>query len=712
MAEYRAETKESLRFGVFEIDPSARELRKHGVRIKLQDQPFAVLLILLEKPGQVVTKEELQQRLWPADTFVEFDKGIYNAMKRLRETLSDEAETPRYIETLPRRGYRFIAPVATRDGAGERLQLPPSPEPTPRIRSTKTSALLASLLCVLVLAGIFIALKLRSFPLVPRVVDTAQLTKDGGTKDVTLRLLSDGMRLYFQEGVYVGPESTVTPSFTRRPALVQVSTQGGETAEIPIDLAESLVFDISPVRPELLLGGPWSKTGTPFRRELWVMSLPAGPLRRVGNILALDASWSPDGNHVVFVNGKDIFLANPDGSEIRKLATAPDTPYWVRFSPDGTRLRFNVFSLSGRPEDWDLMEMAADGSGLHQLPIHGCCGKWSADGKSYFYQTSRDIWVLPERRNLWGRTELGAPAQLTTGPITFGAATPSADGKQLFVIGDERRVELVRYDRKSKQLVPFLGGISAGELEVSRDGQWVTYTTFPESNLWRSKLDGSERLQLTFPPVNAHEPRWSPDGKQILFTDVPRRMFVVAADGSSLQQVMPKVEDPNIEVGAGCWTADGSSIVFAMFTRQTHAIYQLNLKTKEISKIPGSDGMGGPRASRDGRYLISAGGSNGRMLYDLQTHQWSEFTAEGDYATSAWSLDSKFVYMQRENREGSTEVVRISVPGGKLESVLNLKGVTLGGYWPGGVGILPDDSPLLMLNKSKQEIYRLDLQYR
>ena len=84
--------KDPLRFGVFEIDPSSRELRKHGVRIKLQDQPFAVLLILLEKPGEIVTREELQQRLWPADTFVEFDKGIYNALKRLREALGDSGK--------------------------------------------------------------------------------------------------------------------------------------------------------------------------------------------------------------------------------------------------------------------------------------------------------------------------------------------------------------------------------------------------------------------------------------------------------------------------------------------------------------------------------------------------------------------------------------------------------------------------------------------
>jgi len=122
------------------------------------------------------------------------------------------------------------------------------------------------------------------------------------------------------------PESTVSPGFGKRPALMQVSTQGGETAEIPLGLTDSLVFDISPTRPELLVGGPASKKGTPFRRELWILPLPTGPLRRVGNILALDASWSPDGNHVVFVDGNDISVANPDGSEIRKLATHPTLP--------------------------------------------------------------------------------------------------------------------------------------------------------------------------------------------------------------------------------------------------------------------------------------------------------------------------------------------------------------------------------------------------
>ena len=101
-----------VRFGVFELDADSRELRKQGLKVRLQDQPFQVLQILLERPGTVVTREELQRRIWPSDTFVDFDRGVYNAVKKLREALSDTAESPRFIETLSRRGYRFIAPVS------------------------------------------------------------------------------------------------------------------------------------------------------------------------------------------------------------------------------------------------------------------------------------------------------------------------------------------------------------------------------------------------------------------------------------------------------------------------------------------------------------------------------------------------------------------------------------------------------------------------
>jgi DNA-binding winged helix-turn-helix (wHTH) protein len=100
-----------IRFGVFELDTESRELRKQGLKVRLQEQPFQILRVLLEHPGKVVTREELQQRIWPSDTFVDFDRGRYNAIKKIRDALDDSSESPRFIETLSRRGYRVIAPV-------------------------------------------------------------------------------------------------------------------------------------------------------------------------------------------------------------------------------------------------------------------------------------------------------------------------------------------------------------------------------------------------------------------------------------------------------------------------------------------------------------------------------------------------------------------------------------------------------------------------
>src|SRR5713226_3719656 len=127
-----------IRFGVFEVDPCAGELRKQGVRIKLQEQPFQVLQLLLERPGQVVTREELRQRVWPADTFVDFEAGVNNAVKRLREALGDRAETPRFIETLPRRGYRFIGPVNANAATTSADGSLPTAEPHTGTRSNRT----------------------------------------------------------------------------------------------------------------------------------------------------------------------------------------------------------------------------------------------------------------------------------------------------------------------------------------------------------------------------------------------------------------------------------------------------------------------------------------------------------------------------------------------------------------------------------------------
>src|ERR1700690_549196 len=117
-----ATNRRSVQFGLFELDLDARELRKSGVRIKLQEQPFQILSLLLERPGSIITREELQKKLWPGDTFVDFDLSLNSAVKKLRQALNDNSENPRFVETLYRRGYRFIAPV---NGASDPAPLRP-----------------------------------------------------------------------------------------------------------------------------------------------------------------------------------------------------------------------------------------------------------------------------------------------------------------------------------------------------------------------------------------------------------------------------------------------------------------------------------------------------------------------------------------------------------------------------------------------------------
>jgi DNA-binding winged helix-turn-helix (wHTH) protein/dipeptidyl aminopeptidase/acylaminoacyl peptidase len=716
------ETGPSVRFQNFQVNLETGELWKAGVRVKVQDQPFKVLVMLLQRPGQIVTREELRHLIWPNENFGDFDHAINLAVAKLRAILGDSADVPHLIETLPRRGYRFIAPVespATKAKVSEvppAAALPPVAEPAAAFAFSKKFAVLLLLLGVVIFGVVVLLLNQRTT--LPTVVDSVQITKDGLPKDV-LRLVSDGTRLYFQESSQHG----VT--------LMQVSTQGGEPVRLPVALEDPMVYDISPNHSELLVGGhtPESESAGP-EELLWVVPLPAGAPHRVGDIVAHDACWMPDGNHLAFVNNKDIFIARPDGSDVRKLAAATGFVPLIRVSPDGKRLRFTVLTASTHPEKWDVMEIGIDGGGLHRVPIEGCCGSWSTDGKYYFYQGDqagqrqrrvsgiyRNIWTLPERRSLIGEVRDGTPARLTTGPLPLGALTPSADGKQLFVLGYQERVELARYESGSKKFVPFLGGISIGELEVSPDGQWVAYTTYPESTLWRSKLDGSERLQLTFTPTNVHEPRWSPDGKQILFSDWPMKLFVISAEGGTPHQLMPEA-GPAL-IGAGAWLPPGDSLIFCRAKEcpaedyacyEDGAIYRLNLKTQEVAKIPRSDKMYAARVSPDGRYIAALSAEEKLMLYDFQTETWSKLSETSGAIT--WSRDSKSVYFDVKKGARVAEMVRVRVPSGKMESVVDLTDVSLGGFWPDWTSLLPDDSPLLMLDKSTQEIYRLELQYR
>jgi len=205
------------------------------------------------------------------------------------------------------------------------------------------------------------------------------------------------------------------------------------------------------------------------------------------------------------------------------------------------------------------------------------------------------------------RREVADPVLLAAGPINYLSPVPSLDGKRLFVIGQQPRGELVRYDMKTGQFVPYLSGISAQGVSFSSDGKWVTYVTFPEGTLWRMRTDGSERLQLTFSPFRAFQPYWSPDGKSIAFMgDEPGKswqVYIVAAEGGLPRLLSP--QDRNH--GDPHWSPDGLSLAFGAlpFAEPDNAggIFILDLKTNRVSKVAGSERMFSPRWSPDGRFI-------------------------------------------------------------------------------------------------------------
>jgi WD40 repeat protein len=382
----------------------------------------------------------------------------------------------------------------------------------------------------------------------PRIVGSKQITNDGLPKS---SLLTDGNRIYFTES----PPSGLSIS--------QVSSTGGDVALVDVPLANPVSAGMSAEQSELLVTQA-AQLDAPF----WSIPVPAGSPRRLGDIMGHAGVWSPTGK-LVFARGNDLYIAEHNGADPRKFATAPDYPSSISFSPDGNRMRFTVTNLVNNNSA--IWEAGADGSNMHALfpgwnnPPAECCGKWTPDGKYYVFQSSREgasnIWIVPDRSEFWKKVTQ-EPVQLTTGPLQFYNPLPSRDGKKLFVVGVQPRAELVRYDSKSGDFVPFLGGISAGDVDFSRDAQWVTYVSYPDNTLWRSKPDGSARLQLTYPPMQAALVHWSPDSQQIAFSGItpgkPWKVFLVARDGGS---PMP-VTSENIQETDPTWSTDGKTLAF------------------------------------------------------------------------------------------------------------------------------------------------------
>jgi serine/threonine protein kinase/Tol biopolymer transport system component len=563
-----------------------------------------------------------------------------------------------------------------------------------------------------VAALVAVILFIRSPQSPPVVISSLQITNDGASKR---SLVTDGARLYFSENL--GGHSV----------LRQVSTSGGETAPVPISLASADIYDFYPGRSELLVKGV--AEGSETELPVWVLTLPAGQLRPVGDILAHAATWAPDGQHIVYARKSSLNLCNADGTDSRELLTVQGVPFALRFSPDGRSLRFTIRDTNQRTSS--LWEVSTDGKGLHPVlpdwnkPAQEFGGAWTPDGEYFLFESTRDntqnIWVRREGTSLF-RKASAEPMQLTVGPLLFSNPTPSMDGKKLFVIGQQRRFDLVNLESKSQQFSVYLPGVSAGEADILPNGEWITYVAHPELTLWRSKPDGSSRTQLSYAPMQAHLPRWSPDGTQIAFMASrpgrPWKIFVIPAEGGTPQEVTAGDRNQgDHNQGDPTWTPKGDVIVFAGMPWLDYGsaagpnIHVVDLKTSQVSDVPGSENLFSPRCSPDGRYIAALSADSTKlMLYEMEKKSWTQL-AESRFGFENWSHDGKYLYAE-DYSDNTDDVVRVSLASGKMERLYSLKEIPRGfDPWEFWIGLAPDDSPLLMRDKSTQEIYSLDVKF-
>jgi Tol biopolymer transport system component len=455
-------------------------------------------------------------------------------------------------------------------------------------------------------------------------------------------------------------------------------------------------------------------------------SMPPGR----SNIRALLATWTLDGTHIVYADGDAIMMVKKDGSEPHQLAKVPGIVFSLRFSPDGRRIRFDL--TDPKTDSNSIWEMDPNGKDIHPVfpswkeSSVQAGGNWSPDGNYYYFQAGRGnnqaIWVMPERRSIFRRRAKG-PSRLTSGPLHFSSPVPSSDGKRLFVLGEEPRVELLRYDLQTRRFDPFLPGLSAGPVDFSFDRKWMAYIAYPDMTLWRSRVDGTDKMQLTFPPVRAYEPRWSPDGSRIAFIDVrfdnPWKICLLSSSGGSPELLLQADASGGFSSSIyhveadPTWMPDGKSIVFGRSDKDgSGAIYRLDLKTRNASPIPASDGLFSPRVSPDGRYISALTiGQTKLMLFDTTTNSWSSLVEGEQVEYNEWSHDGKYVYM-RENRDGAGELARMRIKDRVHEHVLRLKDFPQrSDGFASWIGLSPDDAPLLMRDRSVQEIYALELNF-
>jgi DNA-binding winged helix-turn-helix (wHTH) protein/Tol biopolymer transport system component len=737
----RKQENELYEFGPFRINSRERLLSRDGEPLQLTPKAFETLLVLIKNSGHLMLKEELMKAVWP-DSFVE-EVNLSQNISTLRKALGDAAQGSRYIVTVPGQGYRFVGEVrecasatqpffsrgdvaeevviASRtrsrvlieeteeDESGRAVEPPFLPQhqikalPLPVAGKSHLARMLSILLGVAIGAVATWAL-FRPVP-VPKVLRSVQLTHVGRVEPYG-RVLSDGSRLYFTErigGTW---------------GLAEIGEQGGEPALISTSVANPALYDLDLSASRLLVAdqGPVDDRGDP----LWIVSTLGGSAQRLGNIVAEDAAWSPDGRNIAYCLQGALFVVGDDGLRPRKLLSIPGKIMLPRWSPDGRHISFTVRELSAGV--LSLWEVDASGQNAHAISFGWknpreqwnegeSCGSWSPDGRFFIFRSIRggvnSFWIA---RDADHNVRFKAPpSQLYSSPDWLAEPRFNAKGNKIVFVDYQERRELVRYDSERGIFVPFLGGIPARHLSFSPDGQWVAYKNETDGSLWRSRSDGTQALQLSFPPLEALHSSWSPDERAIAF-QASGKLYRIPFEGGSPELL--------IEGSQPSWSPDGKSILFTRWQVQDiggwrPSIHVLNLSTGREIMIPGSENFEAPQYSPDGRYAAASDKKDEKlMLYEFAAQRWSELADGLPYGWGIrWSKDSQYVYYQHIHDGEEQPIFRVRVGDRRVEQITSSRQILRADVLSYSMtGLTPDNSPVASLVHRNSDIYALELE--
>jgi Tol biopolymer transport system component/DNA-binding winged helix-turn-helix (wHTH) protein len=634
-----------VRFGIYEVNLRAGELRRDGAKIKLQEQPFKVLAMLLERPGEIVTREELEKALWSTDTFVDFEHGLNKAINKIREALDDSADNPRFVETLARRGYRFIAPVDV--GAGFK----PAPGQVRDLPLRRWLAAVAGGALVVVLAA------LLAFNV-------------GGVRDRILRIAAptkSTLPLLRAVPFTTFPGQETDPSFS--PDGNQIAFAWNGEKEDNWDIYVKVIGTESVLR---LTANPaedrypaWSPDGRyiAFERhtetEDGIFLVPAlgGPERKLyskhlGALWgAWGLGWSPDGKFLAFcenVPGQEPTRISVLSVETldKRAVTSPPPPwgdYLPRFSPDGRTLAFLRQFNAGAAEICLVPAAGGEPKQLTYDNVHIVGLAWSPDGAHLIYSSQRGGTI-----GLWKISVAGGEAeQLPVGRENAFHTALSHDGRRLAYVqvsgnGNIWRFEVPRAPGRAKPPTKLIAS-TEGQLaqQFSPDGKRIVFASSRSGNcceIWVSDSDGSKPVQLTnFGGPMAGTPRWSPDGRQVVFdcnAGGNDDIYVVSVEGGPPRRLTSeKSEDVTPS-----WSRDGRWIYFASNRTGNWQVW----------KMPAEGGKA--------VQVTKGGGFAAFESYDGKTLYY----AKGLTVPGLW---------------------KVPVEGGEETLVLEQLGATLWGYW-------------------------------